>query len=238
MRGQKISFNYRNNTWIEKLKEKLGIGIEDELKYKEIVRENIWENGYGKRIRELDDDVSLELELLRQEFEKYRSEVAKEAVEENQKITAMQLEQRRGELELRKRKRTRPPRRSTSASEDPIIMKLEKLQNLLREKEQAADIAIQISDRKIEEISKKITNEYKIQLSQLQELYTQLYRRALEARERTLGTEHPDTLASMNNLASLLHSQASSRRRRRCTGVRWRRGGGRWAPSTRTRWPR
>ena len=31
-----------------------------------------------------------------------------------------------------------------------------------------------------------------------------LYRRALEARERTLGNEHPDTLTSVNNLALLL----------------------------------
>ena len=31
-----------------------------------------------------------------------------------------------------------------------------------------------------------------------------LYRRALEAQERTLGAEHPDTLVSMNNLAGCL----------------------------------
>ena len=29
-----------------------------------------------------------------------------------------------------------------------------------------------------------------------------LFRRALEARERTLGAEHPSTLASVNNLAN------------------------------------
>jgi tetratricopeptide (TPR) repeat protein len=33
-----------------------------------------------------------------------------------------------------------------------------------------------------------------------------LYRRALEARERVLGTEHPNTLTSLNNLAALLDS--------------------------------
>lgn len=32
-------------------------------------------------------------------------------------------------------------------------------------------------------------------------------RRALETRERLLGAEHPDTLASMNTLATLLESQ-------------------------------
>jgi hypothetical protein len=32
-----------------------------------------------------------------------------------------------------------------------------------------------------------------------------LYERALEARERVLGKEHPDTLASVNNLAVLLY---------------------------------
>ena len=31
-----------------------------------------------------------------------------------------------------------------------------------------------------------------------------LYRRALEARERVLGPEHPHTLATKNNLAALL----------------------------------
>jgi tetratricopeptide (TPR) repeat protein len=31
-----------------------------------------------------------------------------------------------------------------------------------------------------------------------------LYRRALEARERTLGKEHPDTLMTVHNLALLL----------------------------------
>ncbi len=36
---------------------------------------------------------------------------------------------------------------------------------------------------------------------------SRLYRRALEARERTLGKEHPDTLASVNNLAGLLASK-------------------------------
>ena len=30
-----------------------------------------------------------------------------------------------------------------------------------------------------------------------------LFKRALEARERVLGTEHPDTLNSVNNLAEL-----------------------------------
>ena len=34
-----------------------------------------------------------------------------------------------------------------------------------------------------------------------------LYRRALEARERVLGREHPETLTSVNNLAELLHSK-------------------------------
>ena len=31
-----------------------------------------------------------------------------------------------------------------------------------------------------------------------------LHRRALEARERTLGAEHPDTVGSVNNLARCL----------------------------------
>jgi tetratricopeptide (TPR) repeat protein len=34
-----------------------------------------------------------------------------------------------------------------------------------------------------------------------------LYRRALEARERVLGAEHPDTLTSVNNLAALYYGQ-------------------------------
>ncbi|MFT5466683.1 MAG: hypothetical protein ACI8UO_001783 [Verrucomicrobiales bacterium] len=34
-----------------------------------------------------------------------------------------------------------------------------------------------------------------------------LYRRALEARERVLGAEHPDTLGSLNNLAALLDAK-------------------------------
>jgi hypothetical protein len=33
-----------------------------------------------------------------------------------------------------------------------------------------------------------------------------LYRRALESGERVLGTEHPDTLTSVNNLAGCLHA--------------------------------
>ena len=32
-------------------------------------------------------------------------------------------------------------------------------------------------------------------------------KRALEARERVLGKEHPDTLGSVNNLAALYHDQ-------------------------------
>jgi tetratricopeptide (TPR) repeat protein len=35
----------------------------------------------------------------------------------------------------------------------------------------------------------------------------QLFRRALEAQERTPGKEHPDTLITVNNLASLYHTQ-------------------------------
>ena len=34
-----------------------------------------------------------------------------------------------------------------------------------------------------------------------------LYRRALEGYERTLGPDHPDTLASINNLAILIEAQ-------------------------------
>ena len=34
-----------------------------------------------------------------------------------------------------------------------------------------------------------------------------MYRRAQEASERVLGPEHPDTLATVNNLASLYRSQ-------------------------------
>jgi nephrocystin-3 len=33
------------------------------------------------------------------------------------------------------------------------------------------------------------------------------YERALQARERVLGKEHPDTLASVHNLAALLYSK-------------------------------
>ena len=35
-----------------------------------------------------------------------------------------------------------------------------------------------------------------------------LYRRALEAHERTLGADHPDTLRSVNNLAICLKASA------------------------------
>ena len=37
-----------------------------------------------------------------------------------------------------------------------------------------------------------------------------LYRRALEAQERTLGAEHPDTLGSVNNLAFCLRARWAS----------------------------
>ena len=40
-----------------------------------------------------------------------------------------------------------------------------------------------------------------------------LYRRALEASERVLGPEHPDTLTSVNNLAGLLRAQRRLRGR-------------------------
>ena len=42
-----------------------------------------------------------------------------------------------------------------------------------------------------------------------------LYRRALEARERTLGAEHPSTLDSVNDLASLLLENGPAERCRR-----------------------
>ena len=41
-----------------------------------------------------------------------------------------------------------------------------------------------------------------------------LFRRALEARERTLGKEHPDTLTSVHNLANLLRTKATTPGRR------------------------
>jgi hypothetical protein len=36
-----------------------------------------------------------------------------------------------------------------------------------------------------------------------------LYQRALEAQERTLGSEHPDTLLSVNDLAELYGTKAA-----------------------------
>ena len=52
-----------------------------------------------------------------------------------------------------------------------------------------------------------------------------LYRETLQLTEKVLGKEHPDTLASMNNLAALFESQGKSSRlravvaRRRCCGL-------------------
>ena len=40
------------------------------------------------------------------------------------------------------------------------------------------------------------------------------YKRALEASERVLGKEHPDTLTSVNNLALLYYAQGRYRRGR------------------------
>ena len=62
-----------------------------------------------------------------------------------------------------------------------------------------------------------------------------LYRRALEAGERTLGKEHPNTLTSVNNLASLLEAKATTPGRSRFTGGRWRRASARWARNIPTR---
>jgi Tetratricopeptide repeat len=45
-----------------------------------------------------------------------------------------------------------------------------------------------------------------------------MYRRTLELRGMVLGKEHPDTLASMNNLALVLRDQS---RRKRCIDGRW-----------------
>lgn len=40
-----------------------------------------------------------------------------------------------------------------------------------------------------------------------------MYRRALEAREKVLGSEHPDTLDSVNNLGSVLDNRGKYRGR-------------------------
>ncbi len=42
-----------------------------------------------------------------------------------------------------------------------------------------------------------------------------LYQRALEAQERVLGPEHPDTAQTIFNLAALYYSQASTRKQSR-----------------------
>ena len=51
-----------------------------------------------------------------------------------------------------------------------------------------------------------------------------LSREALEAKRATLGDRHPQTLDSMNNMASCCRPRAGSTRRRRCTARRSRRG--------------
>ena len=49
-----------------------------------------------------------------------------------------------------------------------------------------------------------------------------LLRRALEAREHTLGADHPDTLLSVNNLANCLQARASWKMQKRSSGELWR----------------
>eukprot|EP00964_Phaeocystis_antarctica_P066951 scaffold40515_cov61-Phaeocystis_antarctica.AAC.1 len=64
------------------------------------------------------------------------------------------------------------------------------------------------------------------------------YEEAMQGKRETMGDRHPDTLASINNLGTLLRPWASWRRRGRCTRSRCRRAGRRWATATRARWPR
>ena len=56
-------------------------------------------------------------------------------------------------------------------------------------------------------------------------------RRALEARERVLGKEHPDTLASVNNLASLYQAQGRYGEAEPLLSARSRPASGCWARS-------
>jgi hypothetical protein len=43
-----------------------------------------------------------------------------------------------------------------------------------------------------------------------------MHRRVLEAREKVLGREHPDTLTSVSNLGNVLSSQGKYERQKRC----------------------
>ena len=58
-----------------------------------------------------------------------------------------------------------------------------------------------------------------------------LFRHVLEARERTQGKEHPNTLLSVNNLADLYRPRVAMARPNRFTGAPWRVMSGRWARS-------
>ncbi|MCS6938606.1 MAG: tetratricopeptide repeat protein, partial [Roseiflexus sp.] len=55
-----------------------------------------------------------------------------------------------------------------------------------------------------------------------------LYERALAIRDQALGPAHPDTAASLNNLAALLADRGSTPRRVRCSNARWRSMSRRW----------
>ncbi len=46
----------------------------------------------------------------------------------------------------------------------------------------------------------------------------QMDRQTLELREKVLGREHPNTLNSMNNLASILNNQGNTKKPNRCIG--------------------
>ena len=58
-----------------------------------------------------------------------------------------------------------------------------------------------------------------------------LFERALAIREKALGPEHPDTAASLNNLAILLQAQGDPPARGRSMSARWRSAKRCWAPS-------
>ena len=58
-----------------------------------------------------------------------------------------------------------------------------------------------------------------------------LHRRALEARERVLGREHPDTLQSVNNLAALLYRNGDYDAAEPLSAARWRPKSASWDAS-------
>ena len=64
-----------------------------------------------------------------------------------------------------------------------------------------------------------------------------MYERVLASKERTLGADHPDTLATVNNLALVLSDQGKlDEASRRCTSGRSRARSGRSARTTPARW--